>query len=416
MTAPSLPESSGTVGTLGPTRRQVIQGAAAVAGIAAAHPTVFARPLGAASGGPPGRLVVVFLRGGQDHLSTVVPYTDPNYYSWRPTIAIPAEDVLPLDEQFGLHPVMTGLHDLFGAGRLAVVVGAGNPAGNRSHFAAQDLWEFGADTVPVDGAGWLGRYLASTAPTGTGEDSSFRGFTAGNNVNLSLRGYQALGIGSIATFGLGGTGSFADGQRALLQSAYFGWSTIEQVGTDALAAADLVAGLPASNALDPTIRTFEDIATLLDADLGVEVATANLGGWDTHAGMGTSQAGTMRTLLEGLDGALAAFQADLDTRGLTDVTTVVMTEFGRRVEQNGSGGTDHGFGSVMLVMGAKVQGGRFGTLPPLTQANIAPRFDVPLTVDFRDVLGDVSRDVLGVGAPGSLFPGHSYTPVGVTSG
>jgi uncharacterized protein (DUF1501 family) len=130
--------------------------------------------------------------------------------------------------------------------------------------------------------------------------------------------------------------------------------------------------------------------------------------------MGTATAGQMRTLLAGLDEQLATFQADLDARGLGTVTTVVMTEFGRRVRQNGSG-TDHGFGCVMLVLGGGVNGGRVhGEWLGLSPAVIGPRGDVVPTVDFRDVLGDCARDVLGVADPSSMFPGHTYTPVGVT--
>ena len=131
--------------------------------------------------------------------------------------------------------------------------------------------------------------------------------------------------------------------------------------------------------------------------------------------MGAYDAGAMRNLLLGLDGYLSTFQADLDARGLSEVTTVVMTEFGRRVAENGTRGTDHGFGCVMLVMGARVNGGVHGTWLGLSPAVIGARGDVVPTVDFRDVLGDCARDVLGVADPSTLFPGHTYTPVGVTS-
>jgi uncharacterized protein (DUF1501 family) len=155
---------------------------------------------------------------------------------------------------------------------------------------------------------------------------------------------------------------------------------------------------------------------ILDADLGIEVATINTGGWDTHENMGVSTVGEMRTLLAGLDSSLAAFQADLDARGINDVTIVTMTEFGRRVAENGNGGTDHGYGCAMLAMGAGVNGGQvYGDWAGLGPEVIGARGDVVPTVDFRGVLGDCARSTLGVANPGSLFPGYSYAPVGVTA-
>jgi uncharacterized protein (DUF1501 family) len=401
-----------------PTRRTLLKTGAAAAGVAAvagSSGAVLVDGLArtpAAFGARPGRLVVVFLRGGQDGLSQVVPYTESAYYAARPTIAIPANQVLPLDAQFGLHPAMTGLHELYQAGKLAVVVGAGNLAGNRSHFTAQDLWEFGATSAPADASGWLARYLNATA---TSTDSVFRGVTIGNNVNASLRGYPALGLATINGFGLGGLSGANGALAPMIRSQYSGNLAVEQTGIRALDASSRVGTLSGSTAPDPEARAFADLAVLLDADLGVEVATMNLGGWDTHNNMGTAATGQMRSLLQGLSAHLSAFQADLDARGLTDVTTVVMTEFGRRVAQNGSGGTDHGFGCVMLVLGDDVHGGQVhGQWAGLSPAVIGARGDVVPTVDFRNVLGDCARDVLGLANPSSLFPGHTYVPVGVT--
>jgi uncharacterized protein (DUF1501 family) len=400
----------------GPSRRTFLKGSAVAAGAAAAVSSgavgvdLFcgSAPVGAA---PSGRLVVVFLRGGQDHLSTVVPYTESAYYDARPTIAVPADQALTLDDRFGFHPAMTRLHGLYQAGRLAVVVGAGNLAGNRSHFSAQDLWEYGATAVPSDGAGWLGRYLNATA---TASDSVFRGLTLGNNVNTSLRGYPALGIPAITEFGLGGLSGTNAGLTKLLRDQYGGDLLVEKTGTRALDAAQQVGSLSGSTAASPVTRAFADLAVLLDADLGIEVATMNTGGWDTHNNMGPSTAGIMRDLLADLDTQLATFQADLDARGINDVTIVTMTEFGRRVAENGNGGTDHGFGCAMLVLGSKVAGGRvYGEWAGLAPAVIGARGDVVPRVDFRAVLGDCARGVLGISNPGTLFPGYTYTPVGV---
>ncbi|MBK5289283.1 MAG: DUF1501 domain-containing protein [Acidimicrobiia bacterium] len=402
--------------TLTPTRRTFLKGSAVAAGAAAAVGTggvtlstlTNATPAGAATG--TGRLVVVFLRGGQDHLSTVVPYTRPSYYAARPTIAIPANAVLDLDGEWGLHPAVPRLHSLYQAGRLGVVACVGNPAHDESHFGAQDLWEYGATSLTGVSQGWIARCLNATASP---SDSVFRAITAADRVDLSLRGYSALGVGSIASFGLGGVSGRTTGLEPLLSHEYGGVAPVEVTGRRALDAIDELGAVTGSNANDPVKRAFADLATLFDRDLGVEVATINTYGWDTHANMGTATTGSMRDLLAGLDSYLADFQADLDARGVADVTTVVMTEFGRRYDQNGTGGLDHGNGMAMLVMGARVNGGHvYGTWEePVVEHGAR---DVAATTDFRDVLGGLSAAVLGV-SPTTIFPGHSYTPVGVVS-
>jgi uncharacterized protein (DUF1501 family) len=393
---------------LRPSRRTVLKTGAAAAGLAAAATAApgWVRPERAGAA-PRGRLVYVFLRGGQDHLSTVVPYTERAYYDARPTIAIPAASVLQLYERFGLHPSMTGLHALHRAGRLGVVVGAGNLAGNRSHFTAQDLCEYGTTTRPADAKGWLARYLSSTA---TANDSLFRGVAMTGTVPMSLRGSNALGIQGIRGFGLNAaTRPIA----SLIHDQYGGSAPVERTGIRALDASSRISTLTGSTAADPTTRAFADLAILLASNLGVEVATVDITGWDTHHDMGTATAGWMRDLLAGLDGYLAGFQADLDARGLADVTTVVMTEFGRRVEENGSGGTDHGYGSAMLVMGARVIPGVHGEWAGLASSVIGNRGDVVPATDFRDVLGDCVRGVLGIADPSTVFPGHPYRSAGV---
>lgn len=394
-------------------RRSFIKTATATGIVVAATPHLGLAEAGATprSGPPPGRLVVVFLRGGQDHLSVTVPYTDREYHDHRPTIAIPDAEVLDLDGRFGFHPAMPGMHELFTTDRLSVVVAAGNLAGDRSHFFAQDLWEFGDVTVPTDGFGWLGRHLVGAESS---DPSPFRAMTLGNNVNASLRGYPALGLSSIQEFGLGGLSGATASLGPTLRSSYLGDAIVDRFGTQALDATAEVSSLEGSAAPDEVVRSFADIAVLLEADLGVEVVTADIGHWDTHSAMGTHDDGAMSDLLSGFDAALAGFQADLDARGLSDVTTVVMTEFGRRVLQNGSGGCDHGWGSAMFVMGGAAAGGVHGEWPGLSDSVIAPRFDVPVTTDCRDVLGDVVVSVLGAD-PSDVFPDHTYAPVGVTA-
>ncbi len=396
--------------TLRPSRRTVLKTGVVAAGATAAalaRPELFrVAPAGAAARG---RLVYVFLRGGADHLSAVVPYTESAYYDARPSIAIPAERVLPLDERFGFHPVMTGLHSLYGAGRLAVVVGTGNLAGDRSHFAAQDLCEYGATTRPSDAKGWLARYLTSTA---TASDSLFRGIAMMGTVPVSLRGANAIGIPGIRGFGLNLP---MRPMATLLRDQYGGNLPVERIGVQALDASARISTVQGTTGANRTTRAFTDLANLLASNLGVEVAAVEITGWDTHHEMGTVDAGWMRDLLTGLDGHLAGFQAALDARGLRDVTTVVMTEFGRRVAENGSGGTDHGFGSLMMVMGDRAVGGVHGEWAGLAPSVIGARGDIVPTLDFIDVLSDCTRGVLGVTDPTRVFPGHTYRPVGVVA-
>lgn len=396
-------------------RRDLLK-AGAVGGAAAALAGTRPSPAGAAGAptpgrhAPPGRLVAVFLRGGQDHLSATVPYTDADYYDRRPRIAVPDGAVLDLDGRFGFHPAMTGLHSLYRDRRLSLAVATGNPAGDRSHFFAQDLVEHGDVSIPDDGLGWLGRHLGRTE---TDDASPFRGLTLGNHVTASLRGHPALGIAAIRSFGLGGASGATAGLGSTYRAGYGHDRLVDMFGRQALDAAEQIATLDVASDPDPIARGFADTAILLEADIGIEAVTVDMGGWDTHAQQGTHDRGEMADLLGTMDAALSDFQADLDRRGLVDVTTVVMTEFGRRVLENGAGGSDHGWGSAMLVMGGAATGGVHGEWRGLSDDATGERGDVPVTTDGRDVLGDLVVDVLG-GDPSEVFPGHSWKRVGVT--
>lgn len=358
-----------------------------------------------------GQLVVVFLRGGTDGLSAVVPAGDPGYYANRPGIAVPAEATLPLDTMFGLHPAMAPLYGLWQDRRLAVIQAVGNPTRSRSHFDAQDLLEQGSTTRRGDGAGWLTRHLATSSGS-TAHDGLFRGVAISSNMPGSLRGSGALSIPSLAGFGLGGTSGATAGWNGTLRMAYSGFTTVEATGQGTLAAVAATTGIarPPAGA-----GPFADAAALLDSPLGVEVVTIDVGGWDTHNAMGTHTAGDMRNLLAGLATNLANLQTDLDARGLAGVTTVVMSEFGRRVLENASGGTDHGAANMMLMMGGRARGAVVhGEWPGLAPSQL-DRGDLAITTDVRDVLWEIVRDVLGNPSPHTVFSGHTPTPVGTTT-
>lgn len=410
--------------TAGPTRRQLLAGAAALAGAAGVAgvfggalggPAGPAGPLGsAAAAATPrrgrGKLVVVFLRGGIDGLTAVVPAADSAYYAARPTIAVPAEASLQLDGSFGLHPAMAPLHGLWQDGRLAIVNAVGNPARSRSHFDAQDLLEQGSATRRSDAAGWLTRYLTTTT-SGAPHGGLFRAVAISGGVPGSLRGSNALAIPAIGSFGLGGRTGASGSWAGVISQMYEGRLPVEAAGKTTVQAVTTVRGVTPPT----TSSAFTEAAALLGAGLGVEVVTVDTGGWDTHDNMGTHSLGQMRNLLAGLAGGLAGLQADLDARGLSEVTTVVMSEFGRRLLENGSGGTDHGMANMMLVMGGAVRGGRvLGAWPGLAAANL-DRGDLAITTDVRDVLWELTRDVLGHPDPAAVFPGHAHTTVGVAS-
>lgn len=359
----------------------------------------------------PGRLVLVFLRGAADHLSMTVPLDEANYQDARPGIAVDPNRALQLDDRFGFHPAMPRLHERYRAGQLAPLVAVGNPAGDRSHFVSQDLHERGSDGTDGAGNGWLARHLVATEPTLGG---ALRAITVGSNVDASLLGYGALGMTSLRSFGLAGTRDGGDVLADVLRRAHDGRSVLDATALQALEAATAVSELPASVSRDRSVAAFEDIATLLEADLGTDVITTSIDGWDTHSQMGDAESGDMRDLLGGLDDLVGGLADSLDDRGIDDVTTVVVTEFGRRLAENGSGGCDHGWGAAAFVLGAAANGGRVhGDWPGLNPDVVADtRGDVPMTTDYRDLLGDVVTHVLG-GDPSIAFPEHVARPTGV---
>lgn len=407
-----------TIASSTPSRRDVLRGLTVATGVGAAAgvgsgvvgSVLPSQVTPAAAAAPPGRVVVVFLRGGIDGLSAVVPYNEPTYYSVRPDISIPAGSVTDLDGQFGLHPALAPLHGLYTEGRLAVIEAVGNPAMNRSHFEAQAFWEQGSDGHSGDGFGWVARHLLSS--TGA-PGAQFRAVGLGANTVRALAGYQdALVMASIDQFSLGNNTFLPGTLTSPLSQLYYGDEAVEITGTNTLGALDeiaaLVSGSPGGPTYNDSTVAFNDARALLGAGLGIEVITINVGGWDTHDNMGDE----MNDLLAGLAANLTDFQSGLDTDGHSDVTTILMSEFGRRVAQNGSGGTDHGFGNVMMAMGAGIAGNQvLGSWPGLaTLVN----GDLDATTDFRDVLAEIVEDRLGNSDLASVFPGHTVTPVGLT--
>ncbi|MBI5931513.1 MAG: DUF1501 domain-containing protein [Chloroflexi bacterium] len=366
-------------------------------------------------------LVVIFQRGGMDGLNVVVPFGEgANYYDRRPTIAIPEPDgsdqtALDLDGFFGLHPALKPLHDVYQTGQLAVVHAAGSPDPSRSHFDAMEFMERGTPGEKTTMSGWVNRHLQSSAWL---NDSPFRAIGMGTMVPSSLRGsVSALALQSIADFHLSGR----DDQLAVVQRTLAGLYSVaapsDALGIQAaevFASSDVLVRLgqagyiPQYDAAYPDSdfgRGLQQIAQLIKSNVGLEVACVDSGGWDTHEDEGGVD-GYLAGNLSDLGQGLAAFYTDLQDY-MANVTVVTMSEFGRRVDENASGGTDHGHGNCMFVMGGGVNGGVYADWPGL-QDEALDDGDVSITTDYRDVLSEILMKRVMNPAIDQIFP--NYTP------
>jgi len=376
-------------------------------------------------------LVCVFLRGGTDGLNVVVPFGDDDYYANRPRLAIRqprsgGRAAIDLDGFFGFHPSLAPLKELFDDGVLAAVHATGSPDRTRSHFDAMDFMERGTPGDRSIPTGWIGRHLASLD---TGNDSPFRAVGVGSLLPFSLRGpVTATNLSSIAGFHLQGRpGQEVETARfqARLSAMNAGDLWLDRQARQTFSAISALAAAhpgtygPANGAVYPDTgfgSALKQVAQLIKADLGVEVACVDLAGWDLHARQGGAT-GVMADLLAELAAGLAAFHTDLADR-MSRITLVTMSEFGRRVRDNASGGTDHGHGNVMFLLGGGVRGGRvYGDWPGLAPEQLDGPGDLAITTDFRTVLAEVVDRRLGNTNLGDVFPG--FTPpayLGVVQG
>ncbi|MGA7342375.1 MAG: DUF1501 domain-containing protein [Terracidiphilus sp.] len=401
------------------------QGALAVAGTAAI-PSFLVRSVLAESTGSPGqRLVVIFQRGAADGLNVVVPYREKNYYSMRPTIAIPQNQVVDLDGFFGLHPSLAAFKPLYDLGHLAIVHAAGSPDMSRSHFDAQDYMESGTPGVKETEDGWLNRALQAEdlrhRCQGTCERTAFRALALGAEVPLTLAGrIPAIALNNVNGFTVAGRGPnpspaasafeamYADSGDHIFHAA--GDETFEAVNM--LRAANPAQYQPAAGAAYPNSEfgnSMKQIAQLLKADLGVEAAFTDVSGWDTHQNQGGVN-GQLANRLGDFSASIAAFWRDLGD-GAENVTLVTMSEFGRTAHENGTGGTDHGHANAMFVLGGQVKGGKvYGRWPGLANEQLNQGRDLALTTDFREVLGEVVTRSLGATNLEMVFPGAGLAP------
>lgn len=369
-------------------------------------------------------LVAVFQRGAMDGLAAVTPYGDAQLRALRPQLVMNAggDGLRDLDGRFGLHPALEPLHQHFRAGKLAIVHGCGSPNKTRSHFDAQDYMESGTPGRKGTRSGWLNR---ATGLLGH-EATPFQSVAITRALPRSLYGPSpALAISDLSNFKVksgrnrGGSSSsdksLEDMYRETSQGVLRDTSKDTFEAMQVLSTPEFRNYKPAHGARypgSPLGRALRQIAQLIKAGVGLEVAFAESGGWDTHVGQGTAQ-GSFANRARDLANCIDAFWIDLkDYR--EQVVLMTMTEFGRTVAQNGSGGTDHGRGSCLFVLGDRVSGGRvFGSVPTLAKENLEDQRDLPVTTDFRAVFSEVALRHLRLPPAGAstLFPGWSGRPL-----
>jgi uncharacterized protein (DUF1501 family) len=381
-------------------------------------------------------LIVVFLRGGMDGLSAVFPIdgNDRGFYQEsRPNIAIPATGenaALRLSDFFGLHPAGAPLFDLYQANKLAVVHATGLTSDTRSHFDAMQFMELGTPGSKSATTGWLTRHLESAGNLPA--EIIMPAMAAGNLSPTSLAGSnEAIGMSSPSSFSLNFHWRYSGWMRSALREMYLGDSWLHAAGQQTLNAVDVVelsnpgTYVPENGAVYPSGSfggNLQAIAQMIKMQLGLRVATIDLGGWDTHEYQGDRGTGYFSTRFGELASGLAAFYTDLSNTAGTDhtkrITIVVMSEFGRTFKQNASRGTDHGHGNIMLVLGDNVNGGKVhGQWPGLQVDQLYDKRDLQITTDYRQVLSEILIRRMGNANLGHIFPNYtSYQPLNVVAG
>src|SRR5271167_1124093 len=403
------------------TRRVFLRNAALAVVGTAAVPSFLARAaMGAVEPGVrTKRLVVIFQRGAADGLNIVVPHAEPQYYAMRPSINIPRKAVLDLDGFFGLHPSLTPFQPLWQQRHLAIVHAAGSPDPSRSHFDAQDFMEAGTPGVKSTEDGWLNRSLHELPRAA--QKSPFQAIAMGPSIPRILSGLEpAIAMNNINDFSVGGRGAKVSPVANTFEAMYdhsldtvlhgTGEETFDAVKM--LRSADPSKYKPAPGADYPKGRfgdSLRQLAQLIKANLGVQVAFADIGGWDHHVNEGSTE-GQIANVLADFSQSLAAFWTDLGDLG-EDTVVVTMSEFGRTARENGNRGTDHGHANVTFVLGGPVKGGKvYGRWPGLDQSQLYEGRDLAVTTDFRLVLSEVVSRYLGNKDLKTVFPGFEGQP------
>ena len=378
-------------------------------------------------------MVCIFLRGAVDGLSVIVPHGDPDYYKLREVnggiaLARTGENgVIDLDGTFGLNPSLRALKPLFDAGHLAPIQAVGSPNATRSHFDAQDYMESAVPGNKSVNSGWLAR-VSAQCPEDISKGKQVQTVAMTSRVPRSLDGdTDALAIADLATFGVGrgmggggkrgGTMATSMGNDGGFEALYDGavGDVLHGTGQETFEAIKILSSLnPNTYAPDGKAnygnsqlgRSLKQIAQLIKADVGTEIAFAETGGWDTHANQGGAN-GQLARRLGDVGQALAAFWTDMGDR-MADVTVLTMSEFGRTARQNGNGGTDHGHGTCFLALGGDVAGGKvLGQWPGLAPDKLYENRDLAVTTDFRSVFAEIADKHMGIKDVQAVFPGFA---------
>jgi len=368
------------------------------------------------------QLIAIFQRGAVDGLSVVVPFGEPEYYRARPSIGIAQPNsgehaAIDLDGFFGFNPRLRSLKSLWDARQLAIVHACGSPDNTRSHFDAQDYMETATPGVKSTSDGWLNRYLQARHVEAS---TPFRAVSLTSQLPRMLQGTApALAVNQIGQFGIRG-GQSSDMMSASFESQYAAAadSVLNGTGKEAFDAIKMLkvadpAKYQPENGADyprsPFGQALRQIAQLTKAEVGLEVAFADLGGWDTHVNQGAAE-GQLANRLDDFGRSIAALVADLGDR-MADTVVLTMSEFGRAVHENGNRGTDHGHANAMMVIGGGVRGGHvYGKWPGLAPDRRYEGRDLAVTTDFRDVFGEIVVKHMGVPDTRTIFPGYNVQP------
>ena len=399
------------------TSRRVFIKAGAAAMLSLGFAPAFLTRAAAAAEGRKKLLIAIFQRGAMDGLNMLVPFGDAEYYRLRPSIGIPQpgkdNGAVDLDGFFGLHPRMAALKPLFEQGQLAAIHACGSPDATRSHFDAQDYMESATPGIKATRDGWLNRYLQATSAS-----SPLNGVAVTRQMPRSMAGKAAtLAFGGVDEFAVRdamGSGRAIEDSYAHTSDSLLGASAKEAFEAMGVLQKATAGGYtPANGAEYPRSafgRSLQEIARIAKADVGLEVAFAESTGWDTHVNQGAGD-GQLAGRLDDLAQGIAALTRDLGDR-MTDTVILTMSEFGRAAAQNGNGGTDHGHGNAMMLIGGPVKGGKvYGKWPGLRPEQRYEARDLAVTTDFRDVFAEVVTTHLG--APQSALPKiiPGYAPV-----
>ncbi len=377
-------------------------------------------------------LVCIFQRGAMDGLMAVTPFTDKHLAAARPTLFMSAaktgtgKSLIDLDGKFGLHPSMVSFESVFKDGRLGIVHGIGSPNSTRSHFDAQDYMESGTPFKKGTSSGWLNRAVgllghdAATPFQAVSLTSSLPRSFYGDNPSVAINNLQDFNIK------MSGNAKGANMAAKSFEDLYdtTAQGLLKETGKDSFEAMNMLKKLdtknykPANNAQYPNSslgNSLKQIAQLIKMDVGLEVAFAESGGWDTHFNQGT-ETGIFARNVNDLSESMIAFWADMGTLQ-DDVTVMTMTEFGRTVKQNGTGGTDHGRASCNFILGNDVFGGKVhGKMDELAKENLEDGRDLAVTTDFRSVFSEVADKHLGINKDGILFPDWDGGHIGMMKG